>query len=1297
MNFFNSTSLRALTAASVACIAICSSAYAQATRKIDIAPQTLITALEEFGRQTGIEIMYDRVQIAGKNTGGVRGEYLPGDALNLLLAGTGTVAEKVNANTFLIKVTGAATPATTGGQSPSAAAYGDGTDAVIVIGARKAQQSANERKKRAKTATDSIVADDVGSFPDANLSEALSRIPGVFAGRNEAGEGEGVNIRGEGADLTRVELDGATAASGGASLAISGTESGGRGADMRELPADLIKSVDVIKGQTADMAEGGLAGTVKIQTRSGLDFKKPYFQLRLSEARNSLSEKWAPDVGIVASRKFFNNRLGLLFNLSASHRLNDSHQLNGAGSSNAQGYSRLWDFDNSPEKTFAYNPALVTGERATQPVNTFALASGTGNFTTHTPQEIVTLAANAKTKAECLSAFSLYTDAQLNTISAGSNNANRATVQNQRINEQVSCLNQWNDYSPGLYRDVNLTQYEDRMAWDLRADYKLTDNLTVYLKYSEQSRTQHDNRRNRTRGQIGATTTAGNFTQTLVSNTNIPNGSIRFLAPAAAGYYLYNGAQPTGTTTLDSTQGGSTVNNGFPVYGAVLNVNPSTVVVDASHHVTHAEISNQAINYDILWNNQIWDSRYLQAGGEYRKGHLKVDFMANHTESSYSRDEKRYAINLAYGNGTMDVLPNGLWDIKYPASFDPNNMANAVTLQPLTAVVAGQARYIDSNRTLQFNPRMTEGKDDAAQFNVTYNIDQIPFFTLFKTGARWNKSDTRYWDGSGITNVTGTVMVPNQNFRTIVRVCENLTTTTLANQCVYGYTSNPTTTKEYRSGTITLPVSQLGTIYQNAMENLSGNFMPGYEGVPELAIWNSLDLDKMMAQMPGLSNFNLNCMKVCAGTDGKLYEQPVRLTTEETFAAYYMAEFEQKLPFNLEFNGNFGVRMVKSKVNGSGRMTLQSIRKNVNMTDPTLNWNPTTGNGNVTTTAISKPVAFERELTSWMPSYNANLWIIPDQVVLRYSWAKAIAFPPIGRLWPVGTCTIDERIEDRISDGEDDLDMGCTSTIGNPALKPYKANKTNTSLEYYPNKDTYFALSYYRSKTIVGGPVTRAFTDEPLFDGTDEVDPITGTKFSDYRFSYTSYVNGEGNTKTGWEFTTKTALTWMPWRLRYTGFDFNVSTNASAGGVTFIDPITGENVGVRSRADYYVNLSLWYDDGKTNARVSYQAISDSLRCVSGCGNAIDGLGAFPNSNPSDFNRVGLPYNPGEPYYDSAVGWLDAKATYKFNRNFEMSFEGRNLLKQARTIEGTRSFTAQQNIWSAIYAGRRFVLSGTYKY
>src|SRR3954463_4770398 len=62
---------------------------------------------------------------------------------------------------------------------PDAPAAATEIKTVVVQGQRAAQQSGIERKKNAATAMDSIVADDVGAFPDRNIGEAISRIAGV--------------------------------------------------------------------------------------------------------------------------------------------------------------------------------------------------------------------------------------------------------------------------------------------------------------------------------------------------------------------------------------------------------------------------------------------------------------------------------------------------------------------------------------------------------------------------------------------------------------------------------------------------------------------------------------------------------------------------------------------------------------------------------------------------------------------------------------------------------------------------------------------------------------------------------------------------------------------------------------------------------------------------------------------------------------------------------------------------------------------------------------------------------------
>src|SRR5581483_5293657 len=117
-------------------------------------------------------------------------------------------------------------------------------------------------------------------FPDKNIDEAVSRVTGISLDRGDNGEGQGFSIRGQGMEQTHVDVDGMSVLNTNGALA-NGAQAGtgGRAADLRELPAEMVKSIDVIKGTTAAMTEGSLGGSVHIETRTGLDFKKPFFQL----------------------------------------------------------------------------------------------------------------------------------------------------------------------------------------------------------------------------------------------------------------------------------------------------------------------------------------------------------------------------------------------------------------------------------------------------------------------------------------------------------------------------------------------------------------------------------------------------------------------------------------------------------------------------------------------------------------------------------------------------------------------------------------------------------------------------------------------------------------------------------------------------------------------------------------------------------------------------------------------------------------------------------------------------------
>jgi TonB-dependent receptor len=184
---------------------------------------------------------------------------------------------------------------------------------IVVTGTRASLESAIARKRSADTVADSIVAEDVSQFPDKNIGEALQRITGVQLQR-EFGEGVAVSIRGVEPDLNRVEINGVSL--------LGNSGSGERGADFRELASELVKSIDVFKGYTADMTEGGIGGTVSIQTRKPLELKKPLLSAMLSgQVLDGADKTVRPRANLTAGRRFLDDRLGVLFNITYDHNL----------------------------------------------------------------------------------------------------------------------------------------------------------------------------------------------------------------------------------------------------------------------------------------------------------------------------------------------------------------------------------------------------------------------------------------------------------------------------------------------------------------------------------------------------------------------------------------------------------------------------------------------------------------------------------------------------------------------------------------------------------------------------------------------------------------------------------------------------------------------------------------------------------------------------------------------------------------------------------------------------------------
>lgn len=70
---------------------------------LDIAPQELSTALEQFSRATGMAVLVDHALSSRRHTLGVQGLFTPAQGLNVLLSGTGLAAHYARADAFTLQ------------------------------------------------------------------------------------------------------------------------------------------------------------------------------------------------------------------------------------------------------------------------------------------------------------------------------------------------------------------------------------------------------------------------------------------------------------------------------------------------------------------------------------------------------------------------------------------------------------------------------------------------------------------------------------------------------------------------------------------------------------------------------------------------------------------------------------------------------------------------------------------------------------------------------------------------------------------------------------------------------------------------------------------------------------------------------------------------------------------------------------------------------------------------------------------------------------------------------------------
>ncbi|MFV8369876.1 TonB-dependent receptor [Flavobacterium sp. LB2R40] len=183
-------------------------------------------------------------------------------------------------------------------------------DEVIVKGDRiRSQARALNQQKNNSNITNIISSDQVGRFPDANIGDALKRVPGITM-QNDQGEARNIIVRGLAPSLNSVTINGDR---------IPSAEGDNRNVQMDLIPSDMIATIEVNKTLTSDMDADAIGGSVNLITRASPNGER--ISATMAGGFSPIREQANYTAGLVYGNRYLDNKLGMV--VSGSYNNNN--------------------------------------------------------------------------------------------------------------------------------------------------------------------------------------------------------------------------------------------------------------------------------------------------------------------------------------------------------------------------------------------------------------------------------------------------------------------------------------------------------------------------------------------------------------------------------------------------------------------------------------------------------------------------------------------------------------------------------------------------------------------------------------------------------------------------------------------------------------------------------------------------------------------------------------------------------------------------------------------------------------
>jgi iron complex outermembrane receptor protein len=376
---------------------------------------------------------------------------------------------------------------------------------------------------------------------------------------------------------------------------------------------------------------------------------------------------------------------------------------------------------------------------------------------------------------------------------------------------------------------------------------------------------------------------------------------------------------------------------------------------------------------------------------------------------------------------------------------------------------------------------------------------------------------------------------------------------------------------------------------------------------------------------------------------------------ERTYSAYVNLKFGSDSGA-VPFDGNLGVRVVRSEGTANGFLTINSF----GVPDPLPPGH--TADEYFGFAGFSNPISADTQYTDVLPSLNLR-FKLTEKLQARLAVAKALSRPDFSQLQAF--TTLGSGI-----DGTTGVQSFTGTGNGNPNLKPTKSNQIDATLEWYfgPTSSLTAAVFYKDLSDVI---VNQLYTV-----------PVTDTSGGTQVFTVTGPVNGADGTIKGFELAYQQYFDFLPGILKGFGLQANYtyidskrelhdpvtmpycdSSNSVTANLNLnfngcdTDGRTFGDLPLQGLSKHAYNVSLLYDRGPISGRLAYSWREAYLMGVNVNGtNGGNGLNTNPDSPGYGQRNISF----GLPTYADDYGQLDGSVFYKISDNVTVGLEGQNL-------------------------------------